>query len=80
MTGLNCEAHLRLPNLPRYIDSITDRLQSFEADVLQEPDRIDFRFAFGNASFDMAPGRLVMRAEAGDRDRLARIRTCSPRR
>lgn len=74
MTGLNCEAHLRLPNLPRYIDSITDRLQSFEADVLQEPDRIDFRFAFGNASFDIAPGRLVMRAEAGDRDGLARIK------
>ncbi len=74
MTALNCEAHLRLPNLPLYIDRITDRLQSFEADVLQEQRRIGFRFAFGSASFDMQPGSLVMRAEAEDRDGLARIK------
>lgn len=74
MTALNCEAHLRLPNLPLYIDRITDRLQSFEADVQQEQRRIGFRFAFGNASFDMEPGLLVMRANANDRDGLARIK------
>ncbi len=74
MTSLNCQAQLRLPNLPSYIDRITDRLQSFEADVRQEPSRIDFRFAFGEASFDMAAGGLVMRANAGDRDGLARIK------
>jgi len=74
MTSLNCEARLHLPNLPHYIDRITDRLQSFEAEVRQDARTIDFRFAFGQASFDMEPGRLVMRAEASDRDGLARIK------
>lgn len=74
MTSLTCEAQLRLPNLPLYIDRITDRLQSFEAAVLQEQQRVDFRFAFGDASFDMKPGVLVMRANADDRDGLARIK------
>ncbi len=73
-TELNCEAQLHLPNLPRYIDRITDRLQSFEAEMCQEARRVDFRFAFGRASFDMGPCRLVMRAEASDRDGLARIK------
>jgi NADPH-dependent ferric siderophore reductase len=74
MTSLNCEAQLRLPNLPRYIDRITDRLQSFDAVIDQEPRKIGFRFAFGEASFDIEPGLLVMRANAGDRDGLARIK------
>jgi NADPH-dependent ferric siderophore reductase len=74
MTSLNCQARLKLPNLPNYIDRITDRLQSFEADVRHGARRIDFRFAFGEASFDMEPGGLVMRAKAGDRDGLARIK------
>ncbi|MEO9340433.1 siderophore-interacting protein [Mesorhizobium sp. SB112] len=74
MTSLTCESQLRLPNLPLYIDRITDRLQSFDADVLQEQHRVEFRFAFGDAYFDMKPGLLVMRAKAGDRDGLARIK------
>lgn len=74
MTSLNAQARLNLPNLPNYIERITDRLQSFEADISQQPARIDFQFAFGSASFDMAPGSLVMRANAGDRDGLARLK------
>ncbi|UDL89573.1 siderophore-interacting protein [Mesorhizobium sp. PAMC28654] len=69
---LVCEARLNLRNLPDYMDRITDRLQSFEADASQDGWRIDFRFAFGGASFDME--RLVMRANAVDRDGLARIK------
>jgi NADPH-dependent ferric siderophore reductase len=69
---LVCEARLNLRNLPDYMDRITDRLQSFEADASHDGWRIDFRFAFGGASFDME--RLVMRANAADRDGLARIK------
>ena len=69
---LACEARLNLRNLPDYMDRITDRLQSFEADASHDGWRIDFRFAFGGASFDME--RLVMRANAADRDGLARIK------
>lgn len=72
VSGLACEAHLNLRNLPLYIDRISDRLQSFEANATQEGQRLDFRFAFGGASFDME--RLVMRANAADRDGLARIK------
>ncbi|MER8438551.1 siderophore-interacting protein [Mesorhizobium sp. M1312] len=71
-SGLACEARLNVPNLPLYIDRISDRLQSFDADASQEGQRLDFRFAFGGASFDM--DRLVMRANAADRDGLARIK------
>lgn len=71
-SGLACEARLNLRHLPHYMDRISDRLQSFEADASQEGQRIDFRFAFGGASFDME--RLVMRANAADRDGLARIK------
>lgn len=74
MTQLACEAHLQLQHLPNYLDRITDRLHSFNADVLQKDDRIDFRFDFGAASFDMKPGRLVMRANSVDADGLARIK------
>ncbi|RUY06534.1 MULTISPECIES: siderophore-interacting protein, partial [unclassified Mesorhizobium] len=69
---LACEARLNLRRLPDYMDSISDRLRSFEADASHEGKRIDFRFAFGGASFDME--RLVMRANAADRDGLARIK------
>lgn len=69
---LSCEARLNLRHLPDYMDSIADRLQSFEADASQHGQRIDFRFAFGVASFDME--QLVMRANAADRDGLARIK------
>ncbi|RVA21225.1 siderophore-interacting protein, partial [Mesorhizobium sp. M7A.F.Ca.CA.004.11.2.1] len=55
---LACEARLNLRRLPDYMDSISDRLRSFEADASHEGKRIDFRFAFGGASFDME--RLVM--------------------
>lgn len=72
VSGLACEARLNLRNLPLYIDRISDRLRSFEADASQEGQRLDFRFAFGGASLDM--GRLVMRANAADRDGLARIK------
>ena len=71
-SGLTCEARLNLRHLPHYIDRISDRLQSFEADATQDGQRLDFRFAFGGASFDME--RLVMRASAADRDGLARIK------
>lgn len=71
-SGLACEARLNLRNLPLYIDRISDRLQSFDADASKEGQRLDFRFAFGGASFDME--RLVMRANAADRDGLARIK------
>ncbi|RUU98708.1 siderophore-interacting protein [Mesorhizobium sp. M6A.T.Cr.TU.017.01.1.1] len=71
-SGLACEARLNLRNLRLYIDRISDRLQSFDADASQEGQRLDFRFAFGGASFDME--RLVMRANAADRDGLARIK------
>ncbi|MBN9549084.1 MAG: siderophore-interacting protein [Alphaproteobacteria bacterium] len=69
---LACEAQLRIRNLPAYMDRISDRLQSFEADASHHGGRIDFRFAFGEASFDM--DRLVMRARAADRDGLARLK------
>ena len=69
---LTCEARLDLRHLPDYMDRISDRLRSFEADASQHGQRIDFRFAFGGASFDME--RLVMRANATDRDGLARIK------
>ncbi|MDF3151018.1 siderophore-interacting protein [Mesorhizobium sp. XAP10] len=69
---LACEARLNLRRLPDYMDSISDRLRSFEADASHQGQRIDFRFAFGGASFDME--RLVMRANAADRDGLARIK------
>ncbi|TPM38172.1 siderophore-interacting protein [Mesorhizobium sp. B2-3-4] len=72
MRELACEARLKLRHLPDYMDSITDRLQSFEADASHQGQRIDFRFAFGGASIDME--RLVMRANAADRDGLARIK------
>ncbi|WP_083918667.1 siderophore-interacting protein [Mesorhizobium metallidurans] len=72
VSGLACEARLNLRNLPLYIDRISDRLRSFDADASQEGQRIDFRFAFGGASLDME--RLVMRANAADRDGLARIK------
>lgn len=72
MRELACEARLNLRHLPDYMDSITDRLQSFEADASHQGQRIDFRFAFGGASIDME--RLVMRANAADRDGLARIK------
>ncbi|MER9297902.1 siderophore-interacting protein [Mesorhizobium sp. M0621] len=69
---LTCEARLDLRHLPAYMDRISDRLQSFEADASQHGQRIDFRFAFGGASIDME--HLVMRANAADRDGLARIK------
>ncbi|MEO5759534.1 MAG: siderophore-interacting protein [Mesorhizobium sp.] len=72
MRELACEARLNLRRLPDYMGSITDRLRSFEADASHDGQRIDFRFAFGGASFDME--RLVMRANAADRDGLARIK------
>ncbi|WP_258600645.1 siderophore-interacting protein [Mesorhizobium sp. AR10] len=72
MSELACEARLNLRHLPDYMDRISDRLQSFEADAEQDGQRLDFRFAFGRASFDM--DRLVMRANAADRDGLARIK------
>ncbi|MET3577698.1 NADPH-dependent ferric siderophore reductase [Mesorhizobium robiniae] len=71
-SGLACEARLNLRNLPLYIGRISDRLQSFDAAALQDGQRLDFRFPFGGASFDME--RLVMRANAADRDGLARIK------
>ncbi|MER8831015.1 siderophore-interacting protein [Mesorhizobium sp. M0938] len=71
-SGLACEARLNLRNLPLYIGRISDRLQSFDAAASQEGQRLDFRFAFGGAFFDME--RLVMRANAADRDGLARIK------
>ncbi len=72
MRELACEARLNLRRLPDYMGSIADRLRSFEADASQHGQRIDFRFAFGDASVDME--RLVMRANAADRDGLARIK------
>lgn len=69
---LACEARLNLRHLPVYMDSIADRLRSFEADASHHGQRIDFRFAFGDASIDME--QLVMRANAADRDGLARIK------
>lgn len=71
---LTCEAQLELQHLPHYLDKIADRLQSFNADVARDERRVDFRFAFGGASFDMPPGRLVMRATAEDAEGLARIK------
>lgn len=72
VSGLACEARLNLRHLPHYMDRISDRLQSFEADASRDGQRIDFRFAFGGASFDME--KQVMRANAADRDGLARIK------
>ncbi|TGQ69920.1 siderophore-interacting protein [Mesorhizobium sp. M00.F.Ca.ET.186.01.1.1] len=69
---LASEARLNLRHLPDYMDSIADRLQSFEAETSTDGQRIDFRFTFGDASFDME--RLVMRANATDRDGLARVK------
>lgn len=69
---LACEARLNLRHLPDYMDSIADRLRSFEAGESHHGQRIDFRFAFGAASIDVE--QLVMRAHAPDRDGLARIK------
>ncbi|MER8621366.1 siderophore-interacting protein, partial [Mesorhizobium sp. M1409] len=69
---LVCEARLDLRHLPDYMERISDRLQSFEADASHHGRRIDFRFAFGRASIDVE--RRVMRANAADSDGLARIK------
>lgn len=74
MDVLNCEARLQLPNLEQYLDLITDRIRSFDAGISGNGERIDFSFAFGAATFEMKPGLLVLRAGAGDRDGLARIK------
>lgn len=74
MRILNCEAQLRLPNLVSYLHLITDRLQSFDAAVSKHRDRMDFRFSFGEATLKMDPDLLLLRASAGDRDGLARIK------
>ncbi|MBZ9772388.1 siderophore-interacting protein [Mesorhizobium sp. CO1-1-8] len=69
---LNCEARLNLRNLPAYIDRIRERLESYDAEATQREGRVDFRFAFGEATFDMS--KLIMRARASDRDGLARLK------
>lgn len=74
MTVLNCEARVRLPNLANYLHQIIDRVQSFEARISQHKDRTDFRFAFGEARFEMNADLLVLRASSDDRDGLARIK------
>ncbi len=74
MVDLKCEAEVKLERLPAYLDKIEDRLQSFQAVAHKAADRIDFTFPFGEARFDMAPGRLVMSARAADRDGLARVK------
>ncbi|WP_054309893.1 siderophore-interacting protein [Mesorhizobium sp. 1M-11] len=74
MSILNCQAQLRLPNLASYLHLITDRLQSFDAAVSGHSGRMDFRFSFGEATLEMVPDLLVLRASAGDRDGLARTK------
>ncbi|TIM29641.1 MAG: siderophore-interacting protein, partial [Mesorhizobium sp.] len=56
-SGLACEARLNLRNLPLYIDRISDRLQSFDADASQEGQRLDFRFAFGGGTTQDPAGK-----------------------
>lgn len=74
MSELKCEAEVRLEHLPSYLDKIEDRLESFQARASRGVHRVDFGFPFGEARFDMEPGRLVMKARAPDRDALARIK------
>ncbi|HEV2504004.1 MAG TPA: siderophore-interacting protein [Mesorhizobium sp.] len=74
MNVLNCEARLQLPNLERYLHLITDRVMSFDARMSRNDERVDFRFAFGEAAFEMKRDLLVLRAGAGERDGLARIK------
>lgn len=74
MTSLTTVAEVKLQHLPAYLDKIEDRLQSFEGKAVRNGSRVDFAFPFGEASFDMEPGRLLMQAQAADREALARLK------
>ncbi len=74
MTELRCQADVKIENLPAYLEKIEDRLQSFQARASRAGERIEFAFPFGTGRFDMEPGRLVMSAEAAERDGLARVK------
>ncbi len=74
MNQLNCHTELRLLNLADYLHLIVDRLESFEADVVQTEETVSFQFAFGTGRFEMAPGKLVMEASAAEVEGLRRVK------
>ena len=74
MTRLTTAAEVKLEHMPAYLDQIEDRLQSFEGRAARSGSRVEFAFPFGEASFDMQPGRLVMQAHAPDPEALARLK------
>lgn len=74
MSELNSAADVKLDYLPIYFDKIEDRLMSFQATRSRQGNRIVFDFPFGQGSFDMEPGRLLMQARAQDREGLARVK------
>lgn len=74
MTDLSSTAVVTLEHLPDYLDQIEDRLQSFRATATRRDDGVDFAFPFGQASFELTRGHVEIRAQAGERDNLARIK------
>ncbi|WP_295810179.1 siderophore-interacting protein [uncultured Nitratireductor sp.] len=71
---LSSKAVVQLQHLAEYLDQIEDRLQSFRAIATRRDDGIDFAFPFGRASFELSNGQVEIRARAGERDDLARIK------
>lgn len=74
MNDLTCEARIAMASPADYIDRITDRLFSFDAEVTTKGGGIGFRFPFGQATLDLGADRLTVRLAAGDADRLARLK------
>ena len=74
MSELNSAAEVKLKFLSTYLDKIEDRLMSFQATPSRQGNHILFDFPFGQGSFDIKPGRLLMRACSTDREGLARVK------
>lgn len=71
---LNSTAEVKLEHFSTYLEKIEDRLVSFQGTPSREGGRIVFNFLFGQASFDIRPGGLMMEAHSADREGLARVK------
>ena len=74
MTQLESRADLRLSHAPAYFDRIRDRLESFDSVSSRNGDAVSFRFAFGEASFEMPEGAMILTARSPHVEGLARLK------
>ncbi|WP_395449002.1 SIP domain-containing protein [Aminobacter sp. UC22_36] len=74
MTDLQSRAELQLQLSPDQLHKIRDRMESFDARSSDEGEAVNFRFVFGEASFVMPEGALIMRARSPHPDGLARLK------